>query len=96
MRLDHILPISQRRDGLLNEAAVIPSLQRYDLERIKVPSLAVSCTDDLFGTYDGARYTAEHIRGARFVGYPNGDHLWVGYQQEVRHEIMHFLRETMS
>jgi pimeloyl-ACP methyl ester carboxylesterase len=94
--LDRILPISRRRGGLLNEAKVIPSLQRYDLEHINVPTLAVSCADDLFGTYDGARYTAAHIRGARFVGYPTGGHLWVGHQHEVTNEIAHFLKEKDS
>ena len=90
--LDHILPITQRRLGLLNEAAVIPSLQRYELERINVPTLTISFADDLYGTYDGARYTAEQIRGARFVGYPSGGHLWVGHQQDVSDEIVRFLK----
>jgi pimeloyl-ACP methyl ester carboxylesterase len=94
--LDLILPISQRRNGLLNEAKVIPSLQRYELENIKVPTLAISCADDLFGTYDGARYTADHIGDARFVGYPNGGHLWVGHQQEITKEITQFLRDKAS
>jgi 2-hydroxy-6-oxonona-2,4-dienedioate hydrolase len=75
--LNHILPVSQRRAGLLNEARVIPSLPRYDLEQVRVPTLAISCADDIFGTYDGARYTADQIPGARFVGYPTGGHLWV-------------------
>lgn len=90
--LDHILPITQRRLGLLNEAAVIPSLQRYELERINVPTLTISCADDLYGTYDGARYTAEQIQGARFVGYPSGGHLWVGHQQDVSDAIVRFLK----
>lgn len=90
--LDHILPITQRRLGLLNEAAVIPSLQRYELERINVPTLTISFADDLYGTYDGARYTAEQIRGARFVGYPSGGHLWVGHQHDVSDEIVRFLK----
>lgn len=94
--LDHVLPISARRDGLLNEANVIPSLPRYDLERINVPTLTLSCADDLFGTYDGARYTANHIPGARFVGYPSGGHLWVGHQQEVTREITQFLKRHLS
>lgn len=89
--LDHILPITQRRLGLLNEAAVIPSLQRYELERINVPTLTISCVDDLYGTYDGARYTAEQIPGARFVGYQSGGHIWVGHQQDVSDEIVRFL-----
>ena len=90
--LNHILPISQRRNGLLNEAIVIPSLQRYELERINVPTLAISCADDLFGTYDAARYTADQIAGARFVGFPTGGHLWVGHQERVTDEIAAFLK----
>lgn len=90
--LNHILPITQRRLGLLNEAAVIPSLQRYELERINAPTLVISFADDLYGTYDGARYTAEQIRGARFVGYPSGGHLGVGHQQDVSDEIVRFLK----
>lgn len=91
--LDHVLPISQRHAGLLNEAKVIPSLPRYNLEQIRVPTLAISCEDDIFGTYDGARYTAHHIPGARFIGYPTGGHLWVGHQQEITREITRFLKE---
>jgi pimeloyl-ACP methyl ester carboxylesterase len=91
--LARLLPMSERRLGLLNEAAVIPSLPRYELERVQIPTLAISCADDLFGTYDSARYTAEHIPGARFVGYPDGGHLWVGHQEEVTREIAGFVTQ---
>jgi 2-hydroxy-6-oxonona-2,4-dienedioate hydrolase len=90
--LDHILPVSPRRQGLVNDAAVIFSLPRYELERIGVPTLVMSAADDLFGTFDGARYTAEHIPRARFIGYPSGGHLWVGHQKEFSSEIIAFLK----
>ena len=90
--LDHILPVAPRRIGLLNDAAVTSSLQRYELERIAAPTLAISTADDLFGTYDGARYTAEHVPGARFIGYPSGGHLWVGHQEDVVSEVAAFLQ----
>jgi 2-hydroxy-6-oxonona-2,4-dienedioate hydrolase len=90
--LDHILPVSPRRLGLLNDAAVTSSLPRYELERISVPTLIVSVADDLFGTFDGARYSAEHIPRARFIGYPSGGHLLVGHQKEIMSEIAAFLR----
>ena len=89
--IEHLLPISQRRLGLLNEAAVLPGIPRYPLEQISAPTLTISCADDLFGTYDVARYTAEQISGARFVGYPSGGHLCVGRQQAVIDEIVRFL-----
>lgn len=90
--LDHILPVSSRRLGLLNDAAVTSTLPRYDLERIDVPTLIMSMADDLFRTLDGARYSAEHIPRARFIGYPSGGHLWVGHQKEVMSEIAAFLK----
>lgn len=90
--LAQIQPVSPRRLGLLNDAAITASLQRYELERIAVATLVVSVADDLFGTFDGARYTAEHIAGARFVGYPSGGHLWVGHQDEVLSELAAFLK----
>jgi pimeloyl-ACP methyl ester carboxylesterase len=92
LMLEHILPIAPRRAGLLNDAAVISSLGRFDLERIAVPMLAISTADCLYGTFEGARYTAEHVAGGRFVGYPTGGHLCVGHQEELASEIAAFLR----
>jgi pimeloyl-ACP methyl ester carboxylesterase len=92
--LGHVLPVSRRRLGLLNDAAVTSSLPRYELERIATPTLILGVADDLFGTYDGARYSAEHIPGARFVSYRSGGHLWVGHQKEVMAEITAFLKNA--
>lgn len=88
-----ILPVSPRRLGLLNDATVTSTLQRYDLEKIRAPTLAISVADDLFGTFDAARYTAEQIPNARFVSYRTGGHLFVGHADEVSTEIAGFLRD---
>lgn len=89
--LEHTLPVSARRPGLINDARVVSSLPRYDLEHITTPTLVISIQDDLYGTYAPARYTAEHMPHARFVGYASGGHLWVGHQQDVTDEIVGFL-----
>lgn len=91
--LRDVLPVSERREGMLNDVKTLVSLERYDLERISVPTLAISLADDAFGTFDAARYTAERIPGARFVGYPSGGHVWVGHQQEIISEIAAFLKQ---
>ncbi len=91
--LEYILPVSRRRLGLRNDAAIVSSLPRYDLERISARTLVFSVEDDLFGTFDGARYSAEHIPKARFIGYPSGGHLWIGHHREIMAEITGFLRE---
>lgn len=89
--LDSILPIRPRRIGLVNDASVTSALPRYELERVTAPTLAISCADDRFGTYDGARYTTAHIPNARFIGFASGGHLWVGHQREILSAITQFL-----
>ena len=46
--LDQILPVSRRRQGLVNDAAVTSTLSRYALENIQVPTLVMSVADDRF------------------------------------------------
>jgi pimeloyl-ACP methyl ester carboxylesterase len=89
--LTHILPVSARRVGLLNDAKVVSALPRYDLERILAPTLAVSAMDDLYGTYAGAQYTAQHVPNARFVGYPSGGHMLVERDVAAASTIITFL-----
>lgn len=91
--LEQILPVSARAAGLVNDAAITTTLEEYDLERIRTPTLLVSVADDLFGTFDAARYTAEHIPGARFVGYERGGHVWVGHHDDIVQEISAFARQ---
>lgn len=90
--LDHILPVSRRRLGLLNEAAVVPTLPRYELERVQAPTLIIAAQDDLYGMYRPMRYSADHIPNARFIGFPTGGHILAGHQDQVTAEILGFLR----
>jgi len=90
--LDGILPVSTRRLGLLNDADVTTHLARPALELITTPTLTISTADDLYGTYDAARYTAEQVTGGRFVGYTEGGHVFVGHDAEVTSTIADFLR----
>jgi pimeloyl-ACP methyl ester carboxylesterase len=87
----HILPIGEREKGIWNDATLSPSLPRYDLEQIRVPTLLLSAEDDLYGTFQNARYTAEHIPGARFVGFPTGGHLLLGHWKETSAQVVGFL-----
>lgn len=94
--MEHVLPVSARRLGLLNDAEIVSSLPRYELERIRIPTLAISAADDRFGTFEPARYTVEHIPGARFIGYETGGHLWVGHHDEALETIDAFLKESQG
>jgi pimeloyl-ACP methyl ester carboxylesterase len=89
--LNHVLPVSSRRLGLLNDTAIVTALPRYELERIVTPTLIISARDDLYNTFAGSRYSAEHMPHARFIEYPSGGHLLVGHEEEVTAEIVRFL-----
>jgi hypothetical protein len=91
--LRRMLPVSPRRAGLQNDAEVTSTLPRYELERIAVLTLVLSVADDLFGTFDGARYTPGHVPGARFTGYTSRGRVRVGHRKEIVSEIAAFLKQ---
>ena len=59
------MPISSRAQGLLNDAGMAATLTRYQLERIKAPTLVFSLRDDLYGTFAGAAYTTSGNPGGQ-------------------------------
>ena len=91
--LNGVQPVSQRAAGLRIDARITSTLPRYELERIVAPTLLISLNDDLYGTYENARYTAQQIRGAKFVSYPSGGHVWLGHDQEVWGDVARFVTE---
>ena len=89
--VDHILPVSARAAGLRSDTAAGKHLAPAALETLQVPTLIVSARDDRYGTYASAAYTARGIAGAKFIGFDQGGHTWVGHDDEVMAEIVRLL-----
>jgi 2-hydroxy-6-oxonona-2,4-dienedioate hydrolase len=89
--LDNILPVSARAEGLRSDTAVGKHLAPAPLESIRAPTLVISARDDRYGTYASAQYTASRISGAKFIGFDQGGHTWVGHNDEVMSEIVKLL-----
>jgi 2-hydroxy-6-oxonona-2,4-dienedioate hydrolase len=89
--LDHILPVSARAAGLRSDSVLGKSLGPSSLGSVRAPTLIISVRDDGFGTYASSEYTANQIKGARFVGFEQGGHVWVGHDNEVMAEIVKLL-----
>jgi 2-hydroxy-6-oxonona-2,4-dienedioate hydrolase len=85
--ITNILPVSARAAGLRSDTAVGKHLAPAALETLRVPTLIVSARDDRYGTYASAAYTASRIAGAKFLGFDQGGHTWVGHDDEVMSEI---------
>jgi class 3 adenylate cyclase len=65
------------------------------LPAVHVPTLVLHRTDDQAYLIAGARFTAEHISGSRYVELPGGDHLaWEGDTDLLLSEIDRFLRSV--
>ncbi|NKX45785.1 alpha/beta fold hydrolase [Roseicyclus persicicus] len=90
--LDQILPVSRKADGLRTDAAWAGAPSPTAHDRIAVPTLILSCEDDLFGTAETARLLAARIPGAELTIYPTGGHIWLGHDTEVADRIAAFLR----
>jgi 2-hydroxy-6-oxonona-2,4-dienedioate hydrolase len=69
------------------------SLDRYPLERITVPTLIISASDDPYNTFISAQYTAQNIPGAKFIGLECGGHLLIEQEEKVRSEVDKFLKQ---
>ena len=89
--LDNILPVSLRAEGLRSDTAASKHLSTSPLESVRAPTLVISARDDRYGTYAGAHYTASQIASAKFIGFDEGGHTWVGHDDEVRAAIVELL-----
>ncbi len=94
--LNQIFPINRKIDGLRTDGfwAGTPSPTAY--ENIAVPTLILSCEDDLFGTAATARLLAERIAGSELIIYPTGGHIWLGHDDDVADRIAAFIRSASS
>jgi len=92
--LEQIVPISRKMDGLRNDGfwAGTPSPTAY--ERIAVPTIILSCEDDLFGTAATARVLAERIPGAALTIFPEGGHIWLGHDDDMADLVSDFVRKA--
>ena len=85
--LERILPVSARAAGLRSDSVLGKSLGPSELDAVRAPTLVVSVRDDGFGTFASAQYTSSQIKGAKFVGFEHGGHVWVGHDDEVMAEM---------
>jgi len=89
--LDELLPIARRAQGIANDGRMAGSPTDIDFSQIKTPTLVISAEDDRFGTAQTARLISERIPLSELRIFPTGGHLWLGHEDEVMREIIHFV-----
>lgn len=92
----NIFPVSDRADGILNDARLSSAPAPMPVQRIVAPTLAVSVEDDRFGTYEAARYIAATVPRARLLSFRTGGHVWAGHDVELFGEVNRFLEQESA
>lgn len=87
----HILPVSERREGLLMDSAAAGAPPPWPVERIACPTLVIAARGDLYETDKAAAWVAGRVPGARLVVYPDGGHLWVGHDDALWRTVAGFV-----
>ena len=85
--LDNIL----RTHGLRSDTAISKNMERLSLGSIRAPTRVSSPRDDGYGTYTSAQETSSRIAGAKFLGFHQGGHAWVGHDAKGQAEILKLL-----
>lgn len=90
--LSQLYPVSAKTAGLRTDGFWAGTPSQTAFEDIKVPTLILSCEDDLFGTAATARLLADRIAGAEITIYPTGGHIWLGHDLDVAKRLSDFIR----
>ncbi len=96
--LFHILPVSARVDGSFfdiytSSPEIFNSSKNedYAFEDIEIPTLVISARDDPLALHENAKDLVERIPHSRLLALPDGGHLLLGHNEEVKSEITQFL-----
>ena len=92
-----MLPISERKEGVVLDASVTnPDMERdfdsYKVEDLQVPTLILLAKDDKLVNYSDAAESAKRFPDCTFISFEDGGHLMRGHEDEVREAVNDFTK----
>ena len=98
------LPVSKRIDGMIFESytlvtefnASVTAASPYPLSEVKTPVLVINALDDPIAIPENVCALAGQMPNARLFLVPDGGHFLFGHAEEVKSEITHFLRSSVT
>ena len=98
------LPVSRRIDGMIFETytcaaefnASVTAASPYPLSRIETPVLVIHAADDPIAIAENVRDLANQMPNAWLFIVPDGGHFLFGHTEEVKAEIIRFLRCSLA
>jgi pimeloyl-ACP methyl ester carboxylesterase len=94
-----MLPVSERRDGMINDAAVTnPDMaanhDEYTIEDLRVPILIFQAKDDKMTKYEFMEKAVSRFPDCTFIEFETGGHLMTGHGDEIKAELEKFIIGT--
>ena len=94
-----MMPISERKAGVVLDAAVTnPDMARnyesYDIENLQVSVLILHAKDDKLASYEDAVNALARFPEYIFVSFDDGGHLMAGHEVEVHKVVTGFVQQN--
>lgn len=97
--INSILPISEKRDGIIFDSKVVnpdmdKNFDKYDVENLKVPTIVFNSKDDKLAVYSRTKAAVERFPNCTFISFESGGHLMKGNQDTINSELDKFIEEN--
>jgi pimeloyl-ACP methyl ester carboxylesterase len=94
-----MLPVNERRDGIINDASVTnPDMAKnydeYPIESLQVPSLIFQAKDDKMTKYELMERAVSRFPDHTFIEFETGGHLMAGHGDEIQEAFTSFVVEA--
>ena len=94
--IDTMLPVDERREGVVLDASVTnPDMQRnfddYPVEELQVPVLVVQAKDDKLVDFAATEAAVGRFPDCTFVVFEDGGHLMAGHEDEASEAVHAFV-----
>lgn len=97
--INEILPINEKRDGIVFDSKVVnpdmgKNFDQYDVENLKVPTIAFNAKDDKLAVYSSTKASVERFPNCTFISFESGGHLMTGNQNKINNELDNFIEKN--
>ena len=93
----NMLPVSERKDGVVLDASVTnldmaKNYDAYHVEDLQVPALAFQAKDDKLISYSYTEKAVKRIPNCTFISFESGGHLMEGHGEEIKEAVLKFTK----
>ncbi|WP_343342841.1 alpha/beta fold hydrolase [Terrisporobacter petrolearius] len=94
--INEILPINEKRDGIVFDSKVVntdmnKNFDQYNVESLKVPTIVFNAKDDKLAVYSRTKSSVERFPNCTFISFESGGHLMTDNENKINSELDKFI-----